>query len=122
MKPVAYLSPKEDWYCPDCVPLAQAPTPEKPAPPIDPEYAPAFGDEDTDTPDHCTNCGAVLPFTPTDDCIEYVADAIIEAIVQHRPKDVPRLWFGWLNDNGYWDDLACEVAEGVFNLLFREVR
>jgi hypothetical protein len=54
----------QDYFCAYCLPDT---TDEKP---FTTDYM------ETDTPIHCCNCGSPLHHNPTEDCIEYVREAI----------------------------------------------
>ena len=75
-EPACYDTENGSVYCHDC------------APDIEPE---AMGQE-TDSPLHCENCHVLLEHSLTSDGVQYVIDALIDAIRSKEATDVEKEW------------------------------
>jgi hypothetical protein len=58
------------------------------------EIHPIFSTDETDTPEHCSDCGAFLDTSWHSETMKYVEEAMIEYIDKHR-KNFAQEQIGW---------------------------
>ena len=104
-------------YCPDCKPdpesegsnafeLWEYSTWERDA---ILDIGPVFADSETDTPNHCETCEALIPERLTDDGVAYVADALASG---DGRAEVLALW------RDQWPEVAAKVIRFEYGAVF----
>lgn len=69
-----------------------------------------FSDEESDTPTHCVECGALIPHALTTDGYAYVREAMDENLSEGRRSPVVHRWVDYFagDDNDLFPDEDCE--------------